>query len=367
MLTRRQVLYSPVALAGLAMKKPSFASDQLSARASGFWMPEESAPHLRTFMQWPVSREVYPDPVFMEMIQQAIADIANAVSAFEPVVMLMDKRFEAGARRLLGGKIDIWDIPTDDLWCRDSGPTFVIDGKGNLAVSQTNFNGWGNKQIHPNDGKVADRVAARLGMPVRNNHLVGEAGGVETDGKGTLMAHASSWVNPNRNDGTRDQIGALLLDALGAEKIIWAPGIRGADITDYHIDALARFVDPGRVVIQMPPDIIPSDPWSKAAFETFEILQDATDAGGNRLDLVVVPEPYDTRVQAPDFVASYVNYYICNGAVISARFGDGKADEEAADTLGKLYPDREIVVLDVDPVGEVGGGIHCTTQQQPRA
>ncbi len=366
MLTRRQVLYQSALLAGFVMKKPSFAGDQPSARASGFWMPEENAPHLRTFMQWPVSRKVYPDPVFLEMVQQAIADIANAISGFEPVVVLVDKRFEASARRLLGGEIEIWDIPTDDLWCRDSGPTFVIDGNGDLAVSQTNFNGWGNKQIHPNDGRIAERVAARLGLPIFNNHLVGEAGGVESDGSGTLMAHESSWVNPNRNSGTRDEIEALLLEALGATQMIWAPGIAGADITDYHIDALARFVTPGHIVIQMPPEILPGDPWSKAAFETLEILQDATDANGNKFILDTLPEPYDTRVQAPDFVASYVNYYICNGAVISARFGDRQADEEAADTLRKLYPDREIVVLDVDPVGEVGGGIHCATQQQPQ-
>jgi agmatine deiminase len=367
MLTRRQALYSSAALAaGLMMSNRSRAGDRPSARASGFWMPEESAPHVRTFMQWPVSREVYPDPIFLEMVQQAVADIANAVSGLEPVVMLMDRHFEAGAKRMLGGAIEIWDIPTDDLWCRDSGPTFVVDGKGNLAVSQTNFNGWGNKQIHPNDGRIADRVAARLGLPVFNNHLVGEAGGVESDGSGMLMAHESSWVNKNRNAGTRDAIEALLLGALGATKMIWAPGIEGADITDYHIDALARFIAPGRIVIQMPSEIFPSDPWSKAAFETFEILQDATDANGNKFSFDILPEPYDTRIQAPDFVASYVNYYICNGAVISARFGDGKADEEAADSLQRLYPDREIIALDVDPIGEVGGGVHCATQQQPQ-
>jgi agmatine deiminase len=148
--------------------------------------------------------------------------------------------------------------------------------------------------------------------------------------------------------------------------MIWAPGIRGADITDYHIDALARFVKPGQVLIQMGDEIDPDDPWSVSAFETHDILAEATDAKGNTLDLVILPEPYDIRVDSPDFVSSYVNYYVCNGAVIAAEFGDRDADAEAAEILADLYPGREIVMLNTDPVGEVGGGIHCATHEQPK-
>ncbi|MGI9463018.1 MAG: agmatine deiminase family protein, partial [Aestuariivirgaceae bacterium] len=281
-----------------------------SPHQPGFWLPEESELHLRTFMQWPVSRKVHPDPVFLEMLQQSIADIANTIAAFEPVVMLMDSAHQTAARRKLGSNVEIWDIPTDDLWCRDSGPLFLVNGKGDLAVSKMNFNGWGNKQVHAHDGKVADRVAKRLGLPVFDNGLVGEPGGVESDGQGTLIAHESCWVNSNRNRGSKEEIEALLLQALGAEKMIWAPGVKGGDITDYHIDALARFTEPGVVVIQLPEDVDPDDPWSEAAFDTYDILQGATDSKGNKLDLVRLPEPLDTRVTSPDFVASYVNYYV---------------------------------------------------------
>jgi agmatine deiminase len=208
-------------------------------------------------------------------------------------------------------------------------------------------------------------VAERLGLPVFHAGLVGEAGGVETDGHGTLIAHESSWVNPNRNKGSKAEVEAMLLDAMGAEKVIWAPGIKGGDITDYHIDALARFVKPGQVLIQMSDEVDPDDPWSVSAFETRAILAAATDAKGRKLDLVTLPEPWDIRVDSPDFVASYVNYYVCNGAVIAAEFGDKEADAEAATTLASLYPDREIVVLNIDPLGEVGGGIHCATHEQP--
>lgn len=335
------------------------------AGAHGFHVPEEALPHERTFMQWPISRKVHPDRVFLDMLQDTIADIANTISEFEPVVMLMDRQFERAARRKLSDAVEIWDIATDDLWCRDSGPLFVANDTGELAVSHVNFNGWGGKQVHGDDGKIARTVADRLGIRFFDNGLVGEPGGVETDGEGTLIAHESSWVNPNRNAGTRDEIGAMLLEAYGAEKLVWAPGIAGSDITDYHIDALARFVEPGKIVIQMPPEIDPGDPWSKAAFETREILARAHDARGKKFDMALLPEPYNTRVRSHDFVASYVNYYVCNGGVIAAQFGDRQADAEARNVLALLYPDREIVMLNADPVGEVGGGIHCATCQQP--
>jgi agmatine deiminase len=213
---------------------------------------------------------------------------------------------------------------------------------------------------------VAARVAERLGIPVFDVGLVGEAGGVETDGHGTLIAHESSWVNRNRNKGSKAEVEAMLLDAMGAKKMIWAPGIKGADITDYHIDALARFVKPGQVLIQMGEEVDPEDPWSVSAFETHAILSAATDATGRSLEIVVLPEAYDTRVDSPDFVASYVNYYVCNGAVIAAEFGDEAADAKAAEILADLYPGREIVMLNTDALGEVGGGIHCATHEQPK-
>ncbi len=368
MISRREICKSVAigAMAGLA----GLSADPVRAGTTGmtngrYRLPEEAGPHLRTFMQWPVNRLVYNDPVFLGMQQQVIADIANAISDFEPVVMLMDAAHEHAARRKLAAVVEIWDIATDDLWCRDSGPLFVIDASGNLAISDFNFNGWGGKQVHGNDGRIARRVAERLGLPIVETGLVGEAGGIEADGAGTLMAHESSWVIANRNQLPKAEIEQRLLEALGGETMIWAPGIKGLDITDYHIDALARFPKSGNVLIQLPGKIYPGDPWSAAAYETYEILQHANDASGNPLKLVVVPEPYHTRVKSEDFVASYVNYYVCNGAVLAAQFGDKETDREAADTLAKLYPGREIVMLNVDPLGETGGGIHCATQQQP--
>jgi len=329
-------------------------------------MPEESEAHERTFMQWPVNRDVHSDAVFLNMLQTSIAQVANTISEFEPVTMLMDIKHRASAQRKLGRRVKIYDIPTDDLWCRDAGPLFVKNGKGELAIAHIKFNGWGNKQIHSHDGRIAERVAKRMGVPLIDSHLTGEGGGVETDGDGTLIAHESCWVNRNRNSVDRVTIGRRLKRALGATKIIWAPGIKGADITDDHIDALARFVRPGLIAIQLPEKPEKNDPWSLSAFKTYNILRKARDAKGRPLKLVKLPSPRRTRVASDDFFASYANYYVCNGAVIAAQFGDRKADAKARSTLQGLYPDREIIMLNVDPIGEIGGGIHCATQQQPK-
>ncbi len=337
-----------------------------SAKEQGFFLPEETEPHLRTFMQWPASRRVYQDRVFLRDVQATIADIANTISEFEPVVMLMHPDQGSVAQKQLSTQVEIWPIPTDDLWCRDSGPLFVIDGRGGLAVSHMNFNGWGGKQFHDNDGRVAMEVASELDLHLFDNGIVGEPGGVETDGQGTLIAHESSWVIDNRNKASRQEVERKLLNALGADKVIWAPGVAGADITDYHIDSLARFVAPGKVLIQLPEEPDPEDPWSLAAFETHDILAEATDARGRPLEIVVIPEPVRPRVSSMDFVASYVNYFVCNGGLIAPQFGDRRTDEEALDTLSRLYPNREVVQLNTDALGEIGGGVHCATQQQPK-
>lgn len=332
-----------------------------SASPNGFHVPPEEAPHERTFMQWPVSRKVYDDAVFLEMTQKTIAEIANTISEFEPVALLAAKEDHARARRLLSSTVELWDVPTEDLWCRDAGPLFAINGSGEIAVSHLQFNGWGNKQVHVRDGRIAETIAERLSLSVLPSGLKGEAGGVEQDGHGLLLAHESSWVNDNRNPGqSRDEISERLLAAYGAQKIIWGEGVWDEDITDYHIDSLARFTGPGRVLINLPDKPRRQDPFHQAALQTHDILVEAG------LDVEVIPEPHKRRVRSPDFVASYANYYVCNGGVISAQFGDAETDAIAREALERHYPGREVVQLNVDPLGELGGGIHCATQQMPK-
>lgn len=353
MMKRRDIL---VASAAFSM----MGSRAMAGSKSGLHVPAEEDQHARTFMQWPVNRRVHPDPVFLRMLHDTIADIANTISQFEPVVMLADAGDHAGARKKLSADVELWDIPTEDLWCRDSGPLFAYQADGSLAVSHLKFNGWGGKQVHKRDGQIAAQVAQRLGLPLIDSGLYGEAGGVEHDGHGLLMAHESSWVNKNRNRVlTRDEVERRLLNAYGATRMIWSKGVYGQDITDYHIDSLARFTGAGRVLVNLPDDPDMSDPFHVAALDTY----DALEAAG--LQVEVIPEPAKRRVKSIDFVASYANYYVCNGGVVAAQFGDVEADQIAVESLRRHYPGREVVTLNVDALGEVGGGIHCATQQMP--
>ncbi|WP_426437336.1 agmatine deiminase family protein [Bradyrhizobium genosp. P] len=221
-------------------------------------------------MQWPSRASFYGSQRGLDAVRSRISLIARSIARFEPVVVLARTEQIDTATAALPSDVQVWSIATEDLWCRDSGPTFVVSQSGGIAVSDLRFNGWGNKQGHADDGLIARRVAERLDLPVFANGLVGEGGGLDVDGEGTVIAHESSWINRNRNTDGKEEIERLLLDALGAERVIWAPGIKGADITDDHIDALARFVKPGQVVIQLGKSVDRSDRWSVASFETYE-------------------------------------------------------------------------------------------------
>ena len=148
------------------------------AANSPLYVPPEEHKHNRTFMMWPNNRQVHPDRVFLDMLQGTIADIANAIAECEPVTLLAAKDDHASARRILSDKVALWDIPTEDLWARDAGPLFAFQGN-DLVISHIQFNGWGNRQVHKRDGKVAARVAERLGLPLIPSGVTGEAGGVE--------------------------------------------------------------------------------------------------------------------------------------------------------------------------------------------
>lgn len=329
-------------------------------------VPLESAPHIRTFMQWPSGPKIYRTRPTLHAVQKALAAIANAIVKFEPVVMLVTPQAVASARKHLSQHVEILVVPVDDAWCRDSGPTFVLND-GCPTIVNLNFNGWGNKQPHARDAKLPALVARHLELPFLESDLVGEAGGIEFDGEGTALAHKSSWLNPNRTKFTQKEIEALFRRTLGAQRIIWSPGLLGKDITDMHIDAVARFIRPGQVLVQLPREGQSSDAFAIASLETYSILKSARDAAGRRLEVIEILEPsYDRiRCDAPTFVASYANFYALNSAVVVPEFGDERADEDARSCLQKLYPGRQIISLNIDALGLVGGGIHCVTKQHP--
>ncbi|MEO1522065.1 MAG: agmatine deiminase family protein [Cyanobacteria bacterium J06633_2] len=329
-------------------------------------MPDESEPHECTWMAFGASSRIWGHDL-LPAVQDSLATIARSIAEYEPVHLLVREADYDLAAQKCGSSVNLVTCPIDDLWMRDTGPVFVKSDRGNIAGIDFNFNGWGQKQAHSHDAKVARFVTEQAGSQAILTQLILEGGSIEVDGHGTAMMTESSILNRNRNPGMRkSEVEALIKPLLGLRKIIWLPGIRGRDITDGHIDFYARFVRPGVVVAAYEPDPAFFD--HAVTTTHLDILRSETDADGQQLEVIVLENPQTIRptFETDEFAAGYVNFYIVNGAVIIPEFGDALADDKAKSTLQDLYPNRDIVQVNIDAIAAGGGGIHCTTQQQPQ-
>ncbi|MGA5821216.1 agmatine deiminase family protein [Kitasatospora sp. NPDC094028] len=321
--------------------------------------------HERTFMAWPASENVWGEQ--LGAVRKDIASVARAIGGREPVVLLVRPGQEDSARDACGSDVELLSVPVDDLWARDTVPVFVEEG-GKVKGVDFNFNGWGGKQQRGNDSKVARTVLAKYGVERIETRLVAEGGSFETDGQGTLMVTESSVVNDNRNpDMSRDQVEAELRKVLGVTKVIWLAGVKGKDITDAHVDCLARFAAPGVVFLDRAFPGTPPDVWSRSADQARAVLGEATDAAGRKLKVIEISQPDPDRItgRGDAFVSSYMNFYIGNKGVYLPLFGDAKADGHAQEVFRDQFPDREIVPIRIDTIASGGGGIHCSTHDQP--
>ncbi|MGW4119436.1 agmatine deiminase family protein [Nocardia sp. NPDC004711] len=345
-----------------------FSGDTSSSTPSdgrSWVMPDEGAPHKRTWMAFGASEAIWGRQL-LPQVRQNLATIAAAIARFEPVSMLVRQDELDMARNLLGGaNVELIVADLDDLWMRDTGPVFVR-GNGTKAGVDFNFNGWGGKQQHRRDAKVATVVDGRAGVETVHTDLVLEGGGLEVDGEGTALITESCVLNNNRNPGwKKPDVEAELHRLLGLEKVIWLPGIAGHDITDGHTDFYARFARPGVVVAGLDNNEESFD--YDVTRRHLDILHNATDAQGRPLEIETLEAPSELRYRGAgdDFAAGYINFYVCNGGVIAPEFGDSEADSAARSTLQRLFPDRTVVQINIDAIAAGGGGIHCTTQQEP--
>ncbi|MBF9071915.1 agmatine deiminase family protein [Streptacidiphilus fuscans] len=322
--------------------------------------------HARTFMSWPASTDIWGGQ--LPGVRSDITRLAQAVAGYEPVVMFARPEQADDAQTAVGNNVQVVPIAVDDLWARDTVPVFVRDS-GTLKGVDFNFNGWGGKQKeHGNDSQLAAALLSKYGIPRIQTPIVAEGGAFETDGQGTLLVTESSVVNDNRNPGmSRDDVEAELMKALGITKVIWLKGVKGKDITDAHVDCLVRFAGPGVVLLDKPFPGAPADVWSEAAAQAKQVLSQATDARGNPLQIVEVQEPDPNKItgQGDAFVSSYINFFVANGAVFMPKFGDADADANAQQIMRDHFPNRDIVPLTIDNIASGGGGIHCSTHDQP--
>jgi len=335
-------------------------------RQNVWFMPDESDPHQRTWMAFGASQHIWGKKLLPE-VQRNLATIALTIARYEPVSMLVRQSDLPVAQQLMVDKVELIVCPLDDLWMRDAGPVFVVTESGDKAAVDFNFNGWGKKQEFDFDAEVASFVARRAGVRRTQTDLVLEGGGIEVDGHGTAIITESCVLNDNRNPGvSKSECERELKRLLGLEKIIWLPGIKGKDITDGHTDFYARFARPGVVVAGYDPD--PKSFDHAVTKRHLDILRTATDVEGRKLEVVVLEAPSKVRAkfENDDFAAGYINFYVCNGAVIAPEFGDPRTDAAARRELQRVFPGREVVLINIDGIAAGGGGIHCTTQQEPK-
>jgi len=349
-------------------------------RALGYAMPAEWAPHHATWIAWPHNQADWPGK--FAPIPWVFAEIVRHLTRHERVgILVKDAAMQKAAARVLAkvgadvGRVDFVRQVTDRIWTRDTGPSFVRDARGRLAAIDWGFNAWAKYDDWKNDVKVAGRIAQAAGAPTwqprrpgprgRADRFVLEGGAIDVDGEGTLLATEECLLDKvqERNPGVgRAAQEAVLADALAIDKVIWLDrGIVGDD-THGHIDDLARFVAPGRVVCCSEPD--PVDPNHAICVENLARLRSARDARGRKLDVIELPMPRPLSFAGQRIPASYANFYIGNGVVLVPTFNDA-SDRLALNLLAELFPGREVIGIHaVDLVWGLGT-LHCMTQQQP--
>lgn len=337
-----------------------------------YTMPEESAPHEGTWLQWPHQYQYGKtyrnrlDGTWIAMTRELVKGEKVHIVTYddleqERITGLLN---EAGVP-LTNVDFKVW--PTDDVWVRDNGPIYVKDKTGKLFIQDWGFNGWGKKAAYSNCNGIPAKIAASQGTPVvnLNSVMINEGGSVEIDGHGVLMACKSSILNKNRNPGmTQQQAEDIFTKHLGITKFIWLEGVAGLDITDMHIDGFARFANSATIVTMSAEDL---DYWQVPQNDQ-RTLYAATNVKNEAYRFVKVPlTQYEVKTEYGKNVGrgSYINYYIGNKSVLVPVYSDPN-DAVAIGIIQQLYPDRKVVGIDCRNLFANGGMVHCVTQQQPR-
>jgi agmatine deiminase len=314
-------------------------------------------------MCWPCRLEAWGSADALARAKGAVARVARKIAEFEPVMMAARPQDADEAAQLCGPTVEIFAAPIDDSWARDTGPTF-LSGRAGVAWR---FNAWGGKyQGFANDKVFAAHVLDRANARVYPARIVCEGGAIHVDGEGTLITTEQCLLNRNRNPELgRDAVEELLMQYTGVREVIWLGGTFSDIETDGHVDNIACFAAPGRMILGVPP--VKSHPDFEPVAAVRRQLAASRDARGRVPEIVEIGQP---RIPRTDWrgrllAASYVNFYLVNGGLVMPAFGD-PADERARAVLADCFPDRRIVQVEARDLVEGGGGIHCITQQEPQ-
>jgi len=336
----------------------------------GFSFPSEWAPHTATWLSWPHKEESWPGKI--GLIYPKYCEFIKALTEGELVrINVVDakmKAFAIGQLQSAGAdlsKIEFFEFPTNDAWCRDHGPAFLINpATKQKAIVDWGYNAWGDKYPpYELDDVIPTKIAQHFNLPVYHPGIVMEGGSVDFNGKGTVLTTTACLLNKNRNPHlTQQQIEEYLQNYYGVEQVLWlGDGIIGDD-TDGHIDDITRFVNEDTVVTVVE---------ENKADENYSILQENLETlktmrllNGKQLNIIELPMPEPAYYDGQRLPASYANFYIANAAVIVPTYRS-KNDGRALDILQQCFPDRKVIGIDSTDIIWGLGSFHCLSQQEP--
>ncbi len=335
------------------------------------WEPQESV-----WLQWPHNK-TYFNYLKVNLVESTWIEMVKALVPHQKVnIICIDAASETRVKELLkninNDKISYHVTKINDVWTRDNGPIYVLNDNDENVILDWTFNGWGGKvpkNYYQDDDKVPSVIGNSLGTPVVKMPMVLEGGSVEVNGKGTLMATKSSVINENRNpDMTQKQIEELFVTNFGVSNFLWLEGAEyedpdiGGDITDGHVDGLARFMDDTTVLYSWCVED-ETDPWfTRIIKKNREILENSVSESGKKWRMVPILE---TANPVGEYPAPYLNFLITNKVILFPIFGDPN-DDAAVKTVQDLFPNRTVAPINCVELYKCGGGmIHCVTMQEP--
>ena len=337
----------------------------------GYYFPAEFAPHTATWLSWPHKEASWPGKI--KTIFPRYAEFVKYLSYSERVcINVRDEAMKAFALEQISAagadltRVQFFFHPTNDAWCRDHGPAFLINplAEHKKVVVDWNYNAWGGKYPPFDlDDVIPTRIAEKLGLPVYYPGIIMEGGSVDFNGNGTVMTSKQCLLNENRNPHlNQGQIEQYLMDYYGVQQVLWVDeGIIGDD-TDGHIDDTVRFVSESTVITVVEED---------KQDENYEILQQNLRQlkamrlhNGKALDIVELPMPDPVIWEDQRLPASYGNFYICNKYVIVPTFRQPK-DDRVCRIIQECFPKHEVVGIDSTDIIWGLGSFHCLSQQEP--
>lgn len=341
----------------------------------GYAFPAEWERQRAVWLSWP-RPEGISFPGRWHKVPANLAAIVREIAARERVcVNVPNANWERLVREQLRAfgcptsRVSFFHVPTNECWCRDHGPAFVVKrgrgGRHPLAIVDFGYNAWGGK--YPpfgDDDEVPTRLAGLLGLPLFRTPVVMEGGAVDFNGAGSVLTTESVLLNPNRNPGlSKREVEEVLKSWYGQQQVLWlGEGIEGDD-TDGHVDDLARFLDERTIVTALEED--PRDPNHAILEDNLRRLAKLRDRNGRPFEIFVLPMPKRIERGGQRLPATYLNFLFVNGAVLVPTFRDRRTEKVALARLQRALPRHEVIGIDCHELIWGLGAIHCLTQQQP--